>query len=88
MTIWDDTSFVPNPELDNQLFLDSMQVQDVIRLQGEIKQQQSSTHIQQLAEQLGHRITEHARTHREMLKLVQVNGVNGDGVPSVEVIVR
>lgn len=85
MTVHSYDPMQPNPERDQQLFLDGKQSADVIRLQGEVQQTLSATHIQQLAEQLGSRITEHARTHRELLQIRQTNGVNGDGLPSIDV---
>lgn len=61
-----------------------MEVIDIKRLQHE----QSLSQISELAEVIGSLITEHAREFREMPKVVQVNGVDQQGLPITKFEVR
>lgn len=73
----------PNPERDQQLFLDGLQVAGVIRVRGEVQQVMSSLKIQQKAIELAGMIAVHQQTHHQLLHVRQVNGVDGAGVVSV-----
>lgn len=56
---------------------------EIQRLRGEVQQVKSTTHIQQVAEQLAGLLSSHHRNHHELLHIRQLNGVNGEGVVSV-----